>query len=186
MPTPRRVLVVSSSASKFQSRRTALRTGGGARGTTLHSAAPSTPAVRTNFAANSPPSPLNHVAVGMSECLTTRRELARPRCVFVLPMSKSRIMMKSPKAPGQEPKEIRAPKCEPKALRQPRAQFGFRISAFVRISDFGFWISLFQGHVAAADAFQVASVSAQQQRAVFTERFRASADLPVTDANRHR
>ena len=36
--------------------------------------------------------PLRHAAVGISICFSTRRPSPSPRCVFVLPMSKRRIM----------------------------------------------------------------------------------------------
>ncbi len=92
MPTPRKVLGVSSSGFKSQMARTILRTSGVARGTTLHNAAPSGTGWPINFPSRFAIVPSNQPPVGMSACRTTRRQSASPTCVFVLPMSKSRIM----------------------------------------------------------------------------------------------
>ena len=61
-------------------------------GTTLHNAVPSILVLPTNFVTRVRAVPSNQLAVAMSVCRTTRRAFARPRCVFVLPISKSRIM----------------------------------------------------------------------------------------------
>src|SRR6185437_2899544 len=95
MPTPRNVLGVNSSGSTFQSCQTALRTSGVVAGTTLHSAAPSTVCLPANFSSRSFTPPLSHASVGTSACLMTWRSFARPRCVFVLPMSNRRIISQS-------------------------------------------------------------------------------------------
>src|ERR1700722_12269894 len=95
MPTPRKVLGVSSRQSSRQRRLSSRRTCGVARGTTLQSAAPRKVAPPTNRAACCSASPLNQLAVGMLIWRTTRRWSARPRCVCVLPMSKRRIMFEA-------------------------------------------------------------------------------------------
>src|SRR5437879_2841310 len=93
MPTPRKVLGVSSSSGKCQRRRTHLRAHGVARGTTLHKTAACIGAPRANFESNFSAAPWNQAAVGILVCRRTRRELARPRWVLVLPMSKRRIIL---------------------------------------------------------------------------------------------
>src|SRR6516164_2376217 len=54
---------------------------------------------------------------------------------------------------------------------------------FFRISDFGFRISFHQRHISTGNAFKMAVVGAQQQRAVVVERLGAAAELAFAGAN---
>ena len=85
---------LSSSASQF-SRAGTNRTFADERRGARHDAAQSragdffSPA---NFLTSAAALPPNHSRVGMLICFTTRRSFARPTCVCVLPMSKSKII----------------------------------------------------------------------------------------------
>src|SRR6266705_2502867 len=149
MPTPRIVFGVSSSASRFQTARTVLRTSGVARGTTLHKMAPSNFDRPANFLTRAAAPPPNHSAVGMSVCFNTRRPFARPMCVCVLPMSKSKII----------------------------GRFKMQNGSMVARSRFLILhFSFLKCHVAADDPFQVAVFRAHQQGTVVIQRFGTAAD----------
>src|ERR1019366_8264110 len=163
MPTPRIVLALSSSVSSFQTARTVLRTSGVARGTTLHKTAPSIFAVPVNFFTSAVAPPPNHVSVGMSICFNTRRSSARPTCVCVLPMSKSKIITSADYADF----------CRIKISLETN------LRSSVKSAD-----SFLQRHVAADDAFQMALLRADEQAAVVVERLRAAADFAVAGVRR--
>src|SRR5207247_5439473 len=92
-PTPRTVLGVSSRQARSQRRLTVLRASGVALGTTLHIAAPSIRARPVNWMTRCMALPLNQSAVGMLACFNTRVPFAKPKCVFVFPISSSRIII---------------------------------------------------------------------------------------------
>src|SRR5947207_15969237 len=141
----------------FQSRFTARRACGVTRGTTLHKAAPSRAAGPTNRLVRCAASPPSQWAVGMLACLTTRRRFARPRCVWVLPMSMSRIILVN---------AATMPQCEEKEKREGESD----CCQHLRIAGPGaFRRSLLDGHVAANYTFQMAVLSAQQQGAIGIE-----------------
>src|SRR5438445_6845751 len=95
MPTTRKVAGVSWRQGRRQRRLTAWRISGVARGTTLQIAAPSNRARLANLTTSFLAAPSNQDVVGIVACLTTRLELARPQCVLVLPISKSRIISRA-------------------------------------------------------------------------------------------
>src|ERR1035437_2006477 len=164
MPTPRIVLALSSSVSSFQTACTVLRTSGVARGKTLHKTAPSIFATPVNFFTSDVAPPPNQVSVGMSVCRRTRRSSARPTCVCVLPMSKSKIITSADYADF----------CRIKISLETN------LRSSMKSAD-----SFLQRHVAADDAFQMAMFRADEQGPVVVERFRAATDFAVADVHRH-
>src|SRR2546421_5687266 len=92
MPTPRTVFGLNSRQDKWNKFLTALQIIGVARGTTLHTPAPSNRTAPTSFRTTCLAEPSNHPAVEILACRITLASFANPRCVLVLPMSKRRIM----------------------------------------------------------------------------------------------
>src|SRR4051812_47893127 len=92
MPTPASVLGVSSRQSMFHALAIAFLALEVAAGTTLHRIAPSKRAAPINFFTRSLALSSPHEAVGIFACRRTPEPSAKPRCVLVLPISRSRIM----------------------------------------------------------------------------------------------
>src|SRR5947209_4495663 len=99
MPIPRTVLAVNSKEvlpNSFRTNRLAREV---TPGTTLHRAAPSTPADAMNLRSKRRAFPSLQALVGIFICRRTRLASPRPTCVLLFPISKSRIMLHRAKHP---------------------------------------------------------------------------------------